>query len=218
MSGGCMVAVQRPHQDSCLALPPPSRNHLIKLLGLSADPVRRNFRLGSPGKSCRCSPNHTPELVDDAARGDSDGHGNSDADGGIQGDDAHCDPLDSDARPSGLCASSSGATASTSVSLGSMPLRPRHPQHHPLRLTRTHAPADMVSTAAWRQLRSLRYSDACPCGHYVLSIAPCNPLASDAGPGGFCVSSSGAIALIFASLGCMPLLPRHPQHSSPRVA
>ncbi len=49
-------------------------------------------------------------------------------------------------------------------------------------LTRTHARADTVSMAAGRQLRSLRHSDACPCSHYILSIAPCNPLDSDAGP------------------------------------
>ena len=49
-------------------------------------------------------------------------------------------------------------------------------------LTRTHAPADTVSTAAWRQLRSLRYPDARPCSHYILGIAPCNPLDSERRP------------------------------------
>ncbi len=84
--------------------------------------------------------------------------------------------------------------------------------------TRTHALADTVPTAVGRPFQPLRYSGACPCGHYILGIAPCNPRDSDAGPSGLCVPSSGATASISATLGYMPLRPRHPQHCSLQAA
>ena len=86
------------------------------------------------------------------------------------------------------------------------------------RLTRAHARAANASPAAGRQLQSLWRPDACPCGNYILGISPCNPLDSDAGPSGLCVSSSKATASISASLGCLHLQPLHPQHRPLRAA
>jgi hypothetical protein len=80
--------------------------------------------------------------------------------------------------------------------------------------TRTQAPAASASLAAGQQLQSPCHSDLCLCGHDILSITPCKPLDSDTRPGGYGVHGSGATTSIFAILGCMPLRPLRPQHST----
>ena len=95
---------------------------------------------------------------------------------------AHCDLLDSDARHSGLCVSSSlsEATAWNSATFGTRMHAPAattsSAQYLTTRSTRMHAPATSAALAAGHQLQSPRHSGVCLCGHDTLSVAPTSHL------------------------------------------
>jgi hypothetical protein len=139
-------------------------------------------------------------------------------------DIAHCDLLDSDARHSGLCVSSSlsEATAWNSATFGTRMHAPAattsSAQYLTTRSTRMHAPATSAALAAGHQLQSPRRSGVLPHSMHMRprhpQRRPCKPSDSDTRPGGHCVDGSMATASISAIPGCTPLQPLHPRHST----
>jgi hypothetical protein len=78
----------------------------------------------------------------------------------------------------------------------------------------TPPPAYIVPTAARRQLQSLRYSDARPCGATFSALHPATRLTRMQAPAASESPAAGqqVETLLHSALGCIPKPPRHHQH------